>query len=181
MWCIRAKERFGAYGHLVEQRNELNSLADVSAALRALTRGERRELNTPLSLTLRRGPRFEVIALLHYAARTLDTKPARAEIERCITTLAEDFPVDLRSLISLRAEEVQAAPSTMRAAALTKRETEILEILVMGLTNKEIAQRLSLSIRTVETHVDRILSKLGVTSRSRAIAMALRLELISVA
>lgn len=62
---------------------------------------------------------------------------------------------------------------------LTPREFEILSLLVHGLTNKEIAQRLILSPRTIETHVERVLGKLEVGSRSRAIAKALRLGLVS--
>jgi LuxR family maltose regulon positive regulatory protein len=64
------------------------------------------------------------------------------------------------------------------ALDLTARESEILKLLVEGLTNKEIAQRLVVSPRTIETHVERVLSKLEVGSRSRAIAKALRLGLV---
>ena len=62
---------------------------------------------------------------------------------------------------------------------LTAREGEILALLVDGLSNKEIAQRLVVSPRTIETHVERVLGKLEVGSRSRAIAKALRLGLVS--
>ncbi len=62
---------------------------------------------------------------------------------------------------------------------LTAREREILALLVDGLSNKEIAQRLVVSPRTIETHVERVLGKLEVGSRSRAIAKALRLGLVS--
>ncbi len=48
---------------------------------------------------------------------------------------------------------------------LTRRELEIAELLAEGLSNKDIATRLVISQRTAETHVDRILSKLGFTSR----------------
>ena len=48
---------------------------------------------------------------------------------------------------------------------LTRRELEIAELLAEGLSNKDIAVRLVISQRTAETHVDRILSKLGFTSR----------------
>jgi DNA-binding CsgD family transcriptional regulator len=48
---------------------------------------------------------------------------------------------------------------------LTRRELEIAELLAEGLSNKDIAARLVISQRTAETHVDRILSKLGFTSR----------------
>ncbi|MET7997337.1 LuxR C-terminal-related transcriptional regulator [Amycolatopsis sp. NPDC005232] len=50
---------------------------------------------------------------------------------------------------------------------LTSREFEVAELVAEGLTNKEIAQRLVISRRTVESHVDHILGKLGFSSRSR--------------
>ncbi len=50
---------------------------------------------------------------------------------------------------------------------LTRRETEIAALLAEGLSNKEIAARLVISQRTAETHVDHILTKLGMTSRAQ--------------
>lgn len=54
------------------------------------------------------------------------------------------------------------------AAQLSKRETEILELLTQGLANKEIADRLGLSIETVRVHLRRIYDKLHVHSRTEA-------------
>jgi predicted ATPase/DNA-binding CsgD family transcriptional regulator len=62
--------------------------------------------------------------------------------------------------------------------ALTKREGEVLDLIAFGLTNKEIAERLSLGRRTVETHVDNVLGKLGAPTRTRAVAEAGRLGLL---
>jgi LuxR family maltose regulon positive regulatory protein len=62
---------------------------------------------------------------------------------------------------------------------LTPREAEILTLLAAGLTNREIAQRLILSARTVETHVARVTGKLGVNSRARAVARAVALGLVN--
>ena len=62
---------------------------------------------------------------------------------------------------------------------LTARETEVLELLVEGRTNPEIAEELFISPRTVSVHVTHILEKLGVENRSAAVALALRSGLIT--
>lgn len=64
-------------------------------------------------------------------------------------------------------------------ASLTKREREVLVLLTHGLTNKEIAQRLVLSVRTVDAHVEHVLAKLNVSSRTRAVAAAVRSGLLA--
>ncbi len=55
--------------------------------------------------------------------------------------------------------------------ALTPREIEILELVEQGLTNQQIASRLSLTLHTVKNHVHNLLSKLGVGSRSEAVSV----------
>ena len=54
---------------------------------------------------------------------------------------------------------------------LTRREAEILVLMSAGLSNKEIAWRLSIELSTVKNHVHRILEKLGVSSRAQAVAL----------
>lgn len=63
--------------------------------------------------------------------------------------------------------------------SLTTREQEILGFLVSGFSNPKIAQELNLSLPTVKTHVSNILSKLGVASRTEAVALAIRHKLVS--
>ena len=62
-------------------------------------------------------------------------------------------------------------------AGLTRRETEVLRLVVAGLSNTEIATRLVVSDRTVDTHVTAILRKLGAHTRREASAHAERLSL----
>lgn len=61
---------------------------------------------------------------------------------------------------------------------LTPRETEILRLVASGKTDREIADQLSISPRTVTNHVSNIFNKLGVNSRAAATAQAIRSELI---
>lgn len=60
----------------------------------------------------------------------------------------------------------EPAPVETRASALTPQEQAVAELAASGLTNKEIAERLFLSARTVSTHLHRVFPKLGITTRS---------------
>jgi DNA-binding NarL/FixJ family response regulator len=61
---------------------------------------------------------------------------------------------------------------------LTRRELDVLSLLVEGLSQPEIANRLFISPKTVGKHIEHILSKLGVHNRAQAVARAVRDELI---
>ncbi|MGD0857552.1 MAG: response regulator transcription factor [Dehalococcoidia bacterium] len=64
------------------------------------------------------------------------------------------------------------------ALDMTEREKEILALMVEGLSNGKIAERLTINQSTVKFHVSNILSKLGVTSRTEAVAMAVKRHLV---
>ena len=61
---------------------------------------------------------------------------------------------------------------------LTERECTVLSLMVDGLNNTQIAAKLTVSPSTIKTHVSNILSKLGVSSRSEAVALAVRTHLV---
>ncbi len=62
---------------------------------------------------------------------------------------------------------------------LTRREREVLALMVKGLNNPEIAERMSVSRSTVKVHVSNVLSKLGAANRSEAVSYALQHKLIA--
>lgn len=63
-----------------------------------------------------------------------------------------------------------AARQTSADEVLTAREVRVAELISEGLTNRQVATRLVISLRTAETHVDHVLTKLGFTSRTRIAA-----------
>jgi len=84
---------------------------------------------------------------------------------------------------TLAPEAVQALiqavdPEAELGQDLTRREREVLALLIKGLTNAEMAERLIISRSTVKVHVSHILSKLDVSSREEAIAVAIQHQLV---
>jgi NarL family two-component system response regulator LiaR len=84
---------------------------------------------------------------------------------------------------TLAPEAAQALIQATRRAPeigfdLTERELEVLALLVEGLSNPDIAERLVVSRSTVKFHVSSILSKLGVASRTEAVSVALQHHLV---
>ena len=95
-----------------------------------------------------------------------------------------------RAIKAAAAGQVQMSPSVaarllreVRAPQdpepLTERETEVLQQLALGRSNKEIASALVIAEKTVRTHVSNILAKLGVASRTQAVLHAVRTGLVS--
>jgi NarL family two-component system response regulator LiaR len=74
---------------------------------------------------------------------------------------------------------MQAVSADVRPEALTERETEVLRLLAQGQSNKQIARKLNNTEQTIKSHVSRILSKLGVQSRTQATLYAIRTGLVS--
>jgi DNA-binding NarL/FixJ family response regulator len=78
----------------------------------------------------------------------------------------------------LLAVEKDSGPETL-VEALTPRETEVLQLLAEGLSNKGIAARLGISDQTAKFHVAAISGKLGAANRTETVRLAVRLGLIA--
>jgi len=73
---------------------------------------------------------------------------------------------------------VRANQQAAETETLTEREVEVLKLMVDGLNNAEIAERLVISLSTVKYHISNILMKLGVDNRVSAVSLALQRKLV---
>jgi DNA-binding NarL/FixJ family response regulator len=91
---------------------------------------------------------------------------------------ADDFlgePFDRDELLARARhslDRLSRQPATLFASGLSPREQQVLELLTHGLTQRQIAAALLISPKTAGTHVQHILSKLGVHSSAHAVAVA---------
>ena len=92
---------------------------------------------------------------------------------------AQQLRADLRRRGVSNVPRGPRAATTANAAGLTARQLEILTLLADGLSNADIAERLTLSHRTVEHHISALLAKFGVARRGQAVAAARRLDVLS--
>lgn len=86
-------------------------------------------------------------------------------------------PAVTRRLISAFAATAGTPPDRRVLAGLTARELDVLACLGLGLSNQQVADRLSMAESTTKTHVSRILTKLGLRSRVQAAILAQELRL----
>ena len=138
----------------------------------------------------RQNPTTEVIALTSFQEEDLIEKALQAgAISYLLKNVSADALADAirqahagHSTLAPEATEALVRATRQRAGrpdyGLTERESEVLSLLVDGLSNAEIAERLVVSVATVKFHVRGILSKLGVSSRTEAVSLALQQDLI---
>jgi len=110
-------------------------------------------------------------------------RSAAAEALRVLDELgaaraAERLRAELRRRGFTRVPRGPRRATAANAVGLTPRQAEVLVLLAEGLSNAEIAGRLSLSVKTVDHHISAVLGKLGVASRGQAAAAAHRLNLV---
>jgi NarL family two-component system response regulator LiaR len=135
-------------------------------------------------------PHVQVIALTSFREEMLVQKALQAG---AISYLLKNVSAD-ELAAAIRAAHVgrstlapEAAEALIHAAAqppapgfdLTARERDVLELMIKGLSNVDIAERLVVSQSTIKTHVSSILAKLGVSSRTEAVALAVQHHLVN--
>lgn len=89
-------------------------------------------------------------------------------------TLTPQVQKQLKRFINKKHAGVKGEENEEDNEGLTKRELDVMKLLMQGHSNKEIARRLVISERTVQTHLSNIFAKMEVTSRTEAVLVALR-------
>jgi DNA-binding NarL/FixJ family response regulator len=132
----------------------------------------RRELFSRWLEPARRALSDEMQAAAETEGRALSLEDAIAEAR-----IVEPEPSSSGNLTAaLQAESTSSdfAERVQLVARLTAREAEVLHLLAAGMTNQEIAAQLVISVHTVGRHASNIFGKLGVASRTAAVAIAFR-------
>jgi NarL family two-component system response regulator LiaR len=134
-------------------------------------------------------PQVQVIALTSFKEGDLVKNALEAG---AIAYLLKDVSADdlVRAIRAAHAGRATLSPEAAQALVetanqppvpsldLTEREHEVLALMVEGLNNTQIAERLTVSPSTIKSHVSNILSKLGVASRTEAVTLALRNRIV---
>jgi DNA-binding NarL/FixJ family response regulator len=109
------------------------------------------------------------------AAGYLLTDVDAPALARAVRLAAEGCAVIHPDLTRQFVDELRQLSSGERSAtALSGREVEVLQMIAYGSTNREVAEALRISPQTVKTYLERIFTKLGVSDRTRAVAVALK-------
>jgi NarL family two-component system response regulator LiaR len=145
---------------------------------------------TATRLVRERHPQMHVIALTSFQEKELVQKALRAGATSYLlkNVSAHDLAAAIRAAhagrSTLAPEAIQALVQAdnqepVPGHDLSAREREVLALLVKGLSNPEIAARLSVSRSTAKAHVSNILSKLDVSNRAEAVALAVQHNLVA--
>jgi ATP/maltotriose-dependent transcriptional regulator MalT len=124
---------------------------------------ESEEVRAALAAALGASAAFEIVSIGASAANVSSAAD--------IVLIARDGAIAMRAA-NAGVEDAPAEP------LLTNRERQVLGLLADGLGNKQIAARLGISTNTVKTHLELLFDKLGVSSRTEAVATAARRGLL---
>lgn len=110
-----------------------------------------------------------------------DSQHYTAQVAGELAALAAGGALDQRDVAAVLTAIGQTAPLVMvaRPAGLTEREVEVIGLLAHGNTNRQIAETLGVSVKTVGAHIEHIYIKAGVRSRAAATLFAMQHDLVS--
>jgi DNA-binding NarL/FixJ family response regulator len=132
--------------------------------------------------TVYENPQYVLDALRAGAAGYLLKGSSQREIVDAVRhVLAGGSLMHPNLVLSLLEHEVVARHTAPCGAGLTPRERDVLRLVVLGETNRQIAQTLGLTLSTVKTHVEHLIAKLDVSHRTQAAVRAMELGLVPAA
>jgi DNA-binding NarL/FixJ family response regulator len=103
------------------------------------------------------------------------------ELKKAIFSIASgEIYIQPNLIPALNQKRIERTEDEEKIESLTSRELEVLRLLAVGMYNKEVAEKLEISERTVKNHVSNIFKKLEVTDRTQAAVFAIRNNLIQV-
>lgn len=104
-----------------------------------------------------------------------------SELKKAILAVADGEDYIQPSMIPvLNSKKIDRESDNVKIEKLTKRELDVLKLLSHGMYNKEVAEELNISERTVKNHVSNIFKKIEVTDRTQAAVFAIRNNLITI-
>jgi len=143
---------------------------------------------TAITLIKQQHPRIQIVALTSFQEDELVQNALKAGavgyLMKNVTAreLAAAIKAARDGKMTLSPEAAQAlvrvTQQSKETDALTEREHEVLKLMVEGLNNAEIAERLVISLSTVKYHISNILMKLGVDNRVAAVTAAIQKKLV---
>lgn len=157
----------GYGGDLIKELRETNPQAQALVLSASLDRAE-----------IARAVESGAAGILHKTAHLDEVVEAVKRLRAGETLLPLEEVVELLRFAGREREQEYGARQAI--ARLTSREKEVLQALAEGLDSREIAERLSISVRTERNHMSSILAKLGVHSQLQALVFAQRYGVVEI-
>ena len=194
VWALAAAGRTDDAARALQEARSWPDLARwygrpvVLAAAEGLLAGDGDAVDAAIATA---GPMPLDIALMQIVASNIIDGPARVRWLREALDIYEAAGATLQAdrvrnalreaggAVPRRRKAKEQVPDELAQAGVTARETDVLRLLAEGLSNADIAQRLYVSVRTVEFHVSSLLSKLGVRNRGQLTAISTAIDFSS--
>ncbi len=193
MRCMRGRSALMAsgptatpgYAGLLESDSYVVAAAEVERQTTILVHAARGELTTSADVQLIDTATFAYTILRERLHRVEQLRTQQQRLTRAAARLTAEAENIAASTLDLSADNAvgwtlttdDKAPPTV--SALSRRESDVCELIAVGASNAEIAESLVLSVETVKSHVKRVLHKLGVANRSEVIAYCAEAALTS--